>query len=230
MPDVTNYEKREALQLLQDEMGLVVLQEYETSDTVNEGYVIRYTPMEGTLLEAGDEVTIVISQGPEVKMATVPTVEGLTLEEATETLRQFDLDVGDVNEIHSEEVAAGLVVLQGTKASTEVPVGTKINLQVSLGSANPSQTDSPDPDVSESPVESGEPVVNTSVKDINFNLSNYTGTIHLKVLVGDTVVMDGEVDTSIGLWSRQVTSSGVQTVKYYVDDVLVRSDTVDFSA
>ena len=230
MPDVKNYEAREALRLLQDEMGLVVRQEYETSDTVNEGYVIRCSLMEDTKVEPGDEVTIVISEGAKPKTATVPTVEGMTLEEATDVLHDYDLEVGEITEVHSETVEAGRVVLQGVKAATEVEAGTKVNLQVSLGSANPDQSSDPDPDTSDNPTTSDTPVTNTTVKEINFNLSNYTGTIHLKVLVGDTVVMDGEVDTSIGLWSRQVTSSGVQSVKYYVDDVLVRSDTVDFSS
>ncbi len=233
MPNIINWDQRQALKLLQDEMGFTVDQTYEASDTVNEGYVIRSTPIEGTICKPGDKVSIVISQGPKVETCTVPTVEGMTLEEAVEALRSFDLEVGDVNEIHSETVEAGLVVLQSIKASTEVPVGSTVNLQISLGSANPQIPGSgipPNDDAQESPDSSeGLPVV-VPIKDINFNLSGYSGTIHLKVVVGNTVVMDGQVDTAIGMWSCPVAMSGSQEVSYYVNGAWVRTDTVDFSS
>ena len=226
MPDVMNWDQRQALTLLQDEMGLVVNQEYEASDTVTEGFVMRYTPIEGTLCNPGDEVTIVISLGPDVEKTTVPLVEGLTLDAAQQLLIDFELVPGNVSEIHSEVVPAGTVILQSTKAYTEVPIGSTVNLQVSLGSANPIETGSPEPDASTGVTDI--PVA-TTTKELRFDLSNYFGTVQLKVLVGDMTVMNSQVDTAIGVWSMNVSNRGTQTVQYFINDVLVKSEVIDFS-
>ena len=153
----------------------------------------------------------------------------------------------------------GYVIFQSVRAGAEVPKGTAVSLQVSLGSSNPQpsvgddpiESDDPietdDPIVSDDPIESQDPAVSQEpdpstppteadtpvtgvTKDISFNLSNYVGTVHLRVEVGDLLGMDGKVDTGIGSWTGTVSHSGTQTVKYYVDNVLVKSETVIFRA
>jgi hypothetical protein len=93
----------------------------------------------------------------------------------------------------------------------------------------PIQSQVPDPDPSVSPSEGDVPAL-TVTKDISFDLSEYVGTVHLRVEVGDLLVMDGQVDTSIGTWTGTVSHSGSQQVDYYVDDELVKSETIDFAS
>lgn len=227
MPDVMNWDQRKALNLLQNEMGLVVTVEYDSSDTVTEGYVMRFTPIEDAVCFAGDEVTIVVSKGPDVEKVVVPPVENLTLEEAKTLLEDFGLVPGNVNEIHSEVVEAGKVVLQSIKAHTEVAIGTTVNLQVSLGSANPVESSDPMPDES---TQITDAPTGASTKELSLDLSDYVGTVQLKVIVGELTVINSQVDTAIGVWTAQVSHSGEQSVRYYVNDVLVKSELVVFSS
>jgi len=229
MPNVMNWDQRQALSHLQDELGLDVTMEYDYSEEINAEHVMGFTPLDGALLKPGDPVTIVISKGPKKELVTVPLVVGMELEAAKEMLIDFELEVGEVKEIHSETVEEGLVTFQSIKSTSEVAKGTVINLQVSVGSANPQQTGSQTPDPSVPP-SGGDIQTDAVTKDISFNLVAYSGTIHLRVEVGSLVVMDGQVDTSIGTWTGTVSHSGSQRVNYYVNGELARSETINFSS
>jgi len=229
MPDVMNWDQRKALSHLQDELGLDVTMEYDYSEEIGAERVMSFTPLDGALLKPGDPVTIVISKGPEREEVTVPLVEGMELEAAKEMLLDFELSIGEVKEIHNETVEAGIVVFQSIRATAEVAKGTQVNLHVSLGSANPNQTGSQSPDPSES-LGGGDIQTGATTKDISFNLVAYTGTVHLRVEVGNLVIMDGQVDTSIGTWTGTVSHTGSQRVNYYVNGELARSETIKFSS
>jgi serine/threonine-protein kinase len=231
MPNVMDWDQRKALSHLQDELGMDVTMEYEYSEEIEANHVMRFMPLDGMLLRPGDPVTIVISKGPETEDVSVPLVEGVDLETATEMLEGVELAVGKVTEVESETVENGLVVFQSITATTEVPKGTAVNLQVSLGSttSEPTPTGGQDPDPSVSP-SGGDISANAVTKDISFNMVAYSGTIHLRVEVGDLLVMDGQVDTGIGTWRGTVSHTGRQRVNYYVNGELARYETIDFSS
>jgi len=236
MPNVLNWDQRRVLTELQDEMGLRVNFVYEHNDKVNEGYVIHFTPLDGVILQPGDSVTVFISQGPDSAEVTVPLVEGQSIDEAKKLLEGLDLTV-KVIELHSETVKKGLVVFQSIKATTEVAKGTSVTLQVSLGSANPSNTGSQTPDASSKPTggtgSPGDIPASTVTKELKFSLLQYKGTVHLRVVVGDNdealVVMDGQVNTDIETWTGSVSHSGRQMVRYYVNGRLAKSEAIEFS-
>ena len=64
MRSVAGMEARQAKQLLQNEMGLAVNVQEEHSAAVAQGYVTRFSPSEGMLVEKGTTVTIWVSKGP----------------------------------------------------------------------------------------------------------------------------------------------------------------------
>jgi len=70
----------------------------------------------------------------------VPSVVGLTLEEASEVLAEADLTVGPIEERTSDEYEAGLVIEQSPEEGSDAPEGSEVMLVISLG-----------PDVSEVP-------------------------------------------------------------------------------
>ncbi len=67
------------------------------------------------------------------RMATVPDVAGLILNEARVLLSGANLAVGSVSESHHEVLAAGRVISQTPAAGTVVEEGSPISLAVSLG-------------------------------------------------------------------------------------------------
>ena len=63
----------------------------EFSDTVDEGDVISQDPPGGSTSYRGDEVSLVVSKGPE--LVEVPSVRGQGVDVATETLEDLGFDV-----------------------------------------------------------------------------------------------------------------------------------------
>ena len=71
--------------------------------------VISVEPGEGTEVDEGSEVTIVVSLGSQP--ATVPSIEGKSQSEAESALAAAGLQ-GSASEEYSDSVAAGIVISQ----------------------------------------------------------------------------------------------------------------------
>lgn len=130
VPNVTGYTDTAAIGMLQD-AGLDYNREYESSDQVPEGTVIRQSPDSGTMAMEGTKVTIVVSQGKE--SVTVPDLKNHTEEEAKKALEDAGLKVGTVSTDYSDTVEEGQVIDQSEVAGKTVYSGTTVNFVVSLG-------------------------------------------------------------------------------------------------
>ena len=108
-------------------MGLTVnVVDSEYSTTVPEGSVISQDPSEGTLYR-GDEVSLVVSKGPEP--IPVPSVYGQSLQKAQETLRAAGLYTTIRNQ-NTFGVQLGIAVGTDPSAGTLVPQGSTVTLIV----------------------------------------------------------------------------------------------------
>lgn len=130
VPNVTGYTDTAAIGMLQD-AGLDYNREYESSDQVPEGTVIRQTPESGTMAPEGTKVTIVVSQGKE--SVTVPDVKNKTESEARKALEAEGLQVGTVGTDYSDTIEEGKVIDQSEIAGKTVYSGTTVNITISLG-------------------------------------------------------------------------------------------------
>lgn len=216
MIDVTGWDSERALKRLEEDMKLKVTKEYQYSQTIEKGYVISYSPEEDTELEEGDEVTIVISKGKEDEKVTVSNYVNLSLEQVKAQLELQGLKA-NVKEYYSDTYAKGKVIWQSISEGTQVDPGTTIDLQVSLG---PETTPPPE---TQPPVVTPPPTPNIIEKIVTVDLSEYSGTVNIRILVGSTAVFDGAVDASIGSFSREVSGSDTQVVSIYIDGQLVKS-------
>ncbi len=130
VPNVTGYTDTAAIGMLQD-AGLDYNREYESSDQVPEGTVIRQTPESGTMAPEGTKVTIVVSQGKE--SVTVPDLKNKTEAEARKALEAEGLQVGTVGSDYSDTIEEGKVIDQSEIAGKTVYSGTTVNITISLG-------------------------------------------------------------------------------------------------
>lgn len=130
VPTVTGYTDNAAIGMLQD-AGLDYNREYESSDQVPEGTVIRQSPDSGTTVAAGTKVTIVVSQGKE--SVTVPELKNKTESEARQALEDVGLQVGTVGTEYSDTVEEGKVISQSEIAGKTVYSGTSVDIVISLG-------------------------------------------------------------------------------------------------
>ena len=127
--DVTGMMENDAVKTLESQQ-LQPIKEYEYSDSVDAGKVIRQTPTGGSSVAPNSRVTIVISQGK--KSVTVPSVLGDSEESAVNTLESMGLEVV-IDEAYSDSVEEGKVISQSVKSGKTVPAGTKITITISLG-------------------------------------------------------------------------------------------------
>ncbi len=135
VPNVIDQTEADAVATLQS-MGLqtTVTQEYSTEVTV--GNVISITPGVGESVNSGDTITVVVSKGASDVEVTVPSVGGISEEEATSLLEDMGLKVVIENG-SSDAVGEGEVFAQSISSGTKVSGGTEITLKIN----NPNSAD-----------------------------------------------------------------------------------------
>ena len=121
-----------AMRRLETDLEISWYLEMVNDDTVEEGYVIRTEPEEGTVLKAGETVRIYVSLGPESRLIRVPSVTQTPLSNAQSALTASKLSY-TVTEEYSSLIDKGYVISQYPAADTEVEEGTVVSLVVSKG-------------------------------------------------------------------------------------------------
>ena len=147
IPTMVGYTVEEAQSKLES-MGLVFAKtEKRYSDTVDEGKVCGTDPVVGTSVKKGTSVVILVSQGPENEMVTVPYVVGKKVEIAQELLadRGLECTSGNITYSYSDKYKKGRVIYQSIKSGKKVDAGTAIDITVSLGSQPAETTATPKP-------------------------------------------------------------------------------------
>ena len=224
MPPVNGRDVREAVQLLQNEMGLVVDIVEEFSSTITKDIVIRFSPIEGLQVEKGDRVTIWVSKGPETPQVTVPNLINARFEDVELQLATAGLTLEDHIYLYSDEYPEGRVFWQSLDPFKEVDRGTGIILWVSKGpevtepSADPSTEPTSEPSASEDPVPMETGVV-TITKVVEADLSGYDGTVYVRIKVGGDTLFNSTVDANMNA-SKTVYAEypigSTQTVYIYI--------------
>lgn len=149
---------------------------YEDSEQ-KKNKVISQDPLVGTEVDAHSKVNIVVSTGnAEKNMVIVPNVQGLTEEEAIESIKNANLFLRNIKTKYSNEIEKGLVIEQSLEPQSEVEPNTEISLVISNGSnseisGNTTQSNSEN-DETESSENNHEFVFNLQIPDIQNNTFN----------------------------------------------------------
>ncbi len=131
LPNFVGVSEREA-RLSLERRDFKVSSDKENHDDVAAGYVIRQYPEGDQDLPKGTEVTLVVSSGPAVKEVVVPSLRGLTVDQAKAALGSVELDMGKVKEKPSNE-EKGRIIEQSVEPGTTVGKGRSIDVVVSSG-------------------------------------------------------------------------------------------------
>ncbi|MEG1848353.1 MAG: Stk1 family PASTA domain-containing Ser/Thr kinase [Lachnospiraceae bacterium] len=132
VPDVVNKSEAEATAAL-EKTGFIVKKEESVSDKVAKGNIISQSPQAGEIISRDASVTIVISNGAKDEMVEVPDVRGMTETDAKAALGTVGFACTAVTEVDNSEYEAGTVCYQSYSAGTSQPIGTDIELKLSLG-------------------------------------------------------------------------------------------------
>lgn len=136
MPDLVNMTLQNALTSL-NTMSIPVTANpiYEESDVVTDGYVIRTEPAKDEPLTEGQVVNIYVSLGTAADLVRVPSLVGMTVENAKALIEAKGLSVGSATAVESD-LPEGTVTFQSIDPDEEVRRETVINLQISKGPAD----------------------------------------------------------------------------------------------
>ena len=113
--------------------GFVVAKDYAHSDSVEKDYVISQSPTSDSKAQKGATITIVISEGAEIKKVSVPDLRGMTESAARSKLEEVGLKCGAVKEDYSDTTSAGCVITQTESPGMSVDEGTVVGITLSLG-------------------------------------------------------------------------------------------------
>lgn len=114
--------------------GLIVLKQYQYSDTVAANSIISIDPQAGTVVSAKSVITVTVSQGKQ--SVSIPTLSGLSEADATTALQQAGLTLGNITPATSASMKQGKVISSEPASGTLVASGSVVNLTVSNGKIN----------------------------------------------------------------------------------------------
>ena len=223
---VINMTEEEARKTLQNyDIDLVITSSTEYSDEVEEGCVISTDPSEGSKLEVGQKVTLMISLGAEVITEKVPNIIGLTWLDARNALEAKDFKNYDYKYIASSE-KENMVIDQSVAADTETDVTTKIIIYLSDGSLDPKVTKQIDITL---------PIL-ADFEEMEWLPSDYAEgnviTYSLTISQGTTVYYD-VADIELGKNSAvtvDLTGTGIQVYEVKINGQSWKKVEVDFTA
>lgn len=217
MPKVKGKTYDEAVEEL-EKAELVPEKVEETSQTVEEGIVIKQEIAEGKEVNAGETVKIYVSIGTGLEKVSIPSVTDIDVEEAKKILTDKKLEV---NITYSEDTTKsnGIVLKQSLDVGSVVDEGSAITLTV-----NKIQ-------------EIKEGTVNVNVK----SLTGYKqekdengevkkpGTVSVRVTVDDENVYKQTVSEDTENINVTIKGKGVVTVKVYIDEVRKENAQIDLN-
>ena len=138
----------------------------EYSDTVPSGQIIRQEPEAGEVMENGEVIQIVVSQGPE--KVEMPKIVGASQDKAIEILSSRGLVASCFMVVNDGSYATGCVVSASEEEGAMVTVGTVITVYIAADpsvqiTATPEEPAATEPTTPETPPEgSTEPEYDTN--------------------------------------------------------------------
>ena len=131
VPDLTNYVQADAEQQLKS-LGVSVLVTQAVDTSVASGAVIRTDPAAGTQVESGSTVVVYVSR-PQVATTTkVPSLSGMSVDDARTLLVQNHLGLGSQTEQYSDQ-PVGTIISQSPGEGASAKLNTRVSVVVSAG-------------------------------------------------------------------------------------------------
>lgn len=151
VPNLKGMELDSAKKAIQDIKLKVGNVKYEFNDNVTAGKVISQTPDVDAELKEGEEISLVVSNGPEIKYSTVPNLIGKSIDAAQNALANAGLSMGSSKAIITEDQS-----LDGQVASQSIGAGQSIKQDSSVSISyykykKPEVKPDPKPDTDKNP-------------------------------------------------------------------------------
>ncbi len=131
VPDLTNYLQADGEQQLKS-LGVSVLVTQAVDESVASGSIIRTDPAAGSQVPAGSTVVVYVSR-PQVSTTTkVPSLIGMSVDNARSLLVQNKLGLGSQTQQYSDQ-PAGTIISQNPGAGASARLNSRVSVVVSAG-------------------------------------------------------------------------------------------------
>jgi serine/threonine-protein kinase len=131
VPSVLGLPGQSARALIETRGFMFVVGEEREDAKTPAGNVVAQRPLEGSRIERGQTVEVVLAKAPAPFKA--PALAGMALADAKQRIEAARLALGKVTEDNSADVKAGSVIAQSPAEGAEIKVGTVVDLVVSKG-------------------------------------------------------------------------------------------------
>ena len=203
---------------LKDELKLEIEKIEETSKTVEEGNVIKYSPDDEKEIETGSTVKVYVSKGTGIKKVVVPYVIGKSEAEVKKDLADLEVTI-----VYEEDMTktTGKATKQSIEAGETVDEGTKITVTINRIE-----------DLKTATI-----IVNlksvlgdksTIEKDAQGNEINPTVNFRIEV-DGDNVYREEHQRKDSTNITQTIQGKGTVTVKIFVDEIKYREEQLTLS-
>ncbi len=134
VPNIVGMTEEQAREkLIMRKIDFEVVSEQYNAD-YKPGLVIKQTPKPGDMVKENRPVYLTLSRGS--RLVQVPNIRGMNYRKANITLMNAHLELGKVDSVHSEEYKSNTIIDQVPKARTQMKLGSKVNITLSIGSEN----------------------------------------------------------------------------------------------
>lgn len=133
VPPLENIPAENAKEILSlFDLNLTVKEEIYNSE-IPEGFIIEQTPEPGKNVPAGSDIEVILSRGQEITYILTPNLIGLSMEEASNILKDFGLVKVVTSKEYSSTFKKNLIIDQSPRFSEEIEPGGSVNIIVSKG-------------------------------------------------------------------------------------------------
>ncbi len=131
LPDIYKMNENNATGII-EAFGLEFVLQYEYSNNIEKGTVVRTEPKRGSPVDEDTKVTIIVSKGKQPVMVEMPEIVGVSRQDAEKLLKSKGLKLGKVSSVDSL-MPEGYVVEQKIEKGTSVEVNTAVDVLLSTG-------------------------------------------------------------------------------------------------
>lgn len=131
MPAVQGMNRNEAAESLHND-NILVKWEEEFSDSIDKDVVIKSSPVVGTEVEEGTEVTLTVSKGPS-KLSIPDNLAGQSEAYVRTALENAGFKAGRTSTVNSASVPAGMVVTTNPASGEKADANSTVDIVLSTG-------------------------------------------------------------------------------------------------
>lgn len=236
VPDIESKNVDDAISAVA-ELGLKYRLVDENSTEVEQGNVIRQTPAAGTHLDPEDYVTIHYSMGTgdnsvSAGTTTVPSVLGMTIEEAEVAISEAGLSLGSVSN-RAFSRPEGTIINQSPASGTQVNSGAPISIVISRGNG----TDGAAEDASNEYTTTQTIVTTDSDGDVKTSEYQYTiripqdaanDMVNVHVVANGVTIHNAMHSKSEGQVTVGIDQGGSVSIQVYIDGSKISDKMVTF--